>query len=82
MDGPLDVYRLFRRDRQGRRGRGVALYAVEEVESMEITSGSGTVESLWVRIKDQANNADVIEGVDCRHPIQGDDNNELLFEGN
>ncbi|RMC06994.1 hypothetical protein DUI87_16447 [Hirundo rustica rustica] len=44
----LDVSRLFRSERQDRRGRGVALYVTEELERMELTVGNGTVESLWI----------------------------------
>lgn len=52
---------------------------------MEFTTGSGTVESLWVRIKGQTNNSDIIMGVllsrsNCRPPIQGGNTNVLLFE--
>ncbi|KAJ7400469.1 hypothetical protein BTVI_105269 [Pitangus sulphuratus] len=42
----LDTYRLFRRDRQGRRGRGVTLYAIEGLECMELTAG--IAENLWL----------------------------------
>ena len=45
----MDGYRLFRRDRHSRTGGGVALYGAEGVECMELTAGSGTVESLWKR---------------------------------
>lgn len=52
-----DSSRLLRRDRQGRRGRGVALYVTEGLECLELTIGNGTVESLWIRVKGQTNNA-------------------------
>ena len=42
----MDGSRLCRRDRQGRRGRGVALYVTERIECMEISVGNGTVETL------------------------------------
>ncbi|KAM7077755.1 LOW QUALITY PROTEIN: tetratricopeptide repeat protein 33-like [Ciconia maguari] len=44
----MDGYRLFRRDRQGRRGGGVALYIREGLDCMALTVGNNTVESLWV----------------------------------
>ncbi|KAJ7398093.1 mitochondrial fission process protein 1 [Pitangus sulphuratus] len=69
----LDGYRLFRRDRQGRRGRGVARYVIERLECMEVTADNGTVESPWVRIKRQTNNVDVTMGVCYRPPSQDDD---------
>lgn len=56
----MDSSRLFRRARQGRRGRGVALYGIEALEWLELPTGNGTVENLWIRIKGQTNNADVI----------------------
>lgn len=59
----MDASRLFRRDKQGRRGRGVALYGKEGLECMELTVGDGTFESLWITIKWQTNNVDVIVGV-------------------
>ncbi|KAJ7414959.1 hypothetical protein WISP_80581 [Willisornis vidua] len=43
----LDDYRLFRRNRQGRRVVGVALYVIGGLECMEVTTGNGTVERLW-----------------------------------
>ncbi|KAJ7409031.1 hypothetical protein BTVI_58107 [Pitangus sulphuratus] len=47
---------------------------------MELTAGNSTVESLWVRIKGQTNNVDVIIGIRYRPPSQDDDANELIFE--
>ncbi|KAJ7399311.1 hypothetical protein BTVI_116089 [Pitangus sulphuratus] len=44
----LDSYRLFRRDRQGTRGGGVALYVIEGLECMELTVGNGTVRASRV----------------------------------
>ncbi|KAJ7428099.1 adaptin ear-binding coat-associated protein 1 [Pitangus sulphuratus] len=73
-------YRLFRRDRQGRRGRGVAQYVIEGLGCLELTVGNGTVESLWVRIKGQTNNVDVIMGVYYRPLSQDSDANKLFFE--
>ena len=48
----LDGYRLFRRDRQGRRGEGVALYIKKTLQSEELSlkNSHEQVESLWVRI--------------------------------
>lgn len=55
----MDDSRLCRRDGQGRRGRGVALYVTERIECIELPTGNGTVETLWVRIKEQKNDVDV-----------------------
>ena len=46
------IYTLFRRDRQERRGGGVALYIKEEIECEELKKGHEQVESLWVRDRD------------------------------
>ncbi|PKU47503.1 hypothetical protein llap_2145 [Limosa lapponica baueri] len=56
---------LFRRDRRGRRGGGVALYVKEWIESEEMSLKPSLVsdergESLWVRIKGQANMEDTV----------------------
>lgn len=64
----MDGYRLFKRDRQGRKGGGVTLYVKKECECMEINDGDDRVESLWVRIKAKANKTDIIMGVCYRPP--------------
>ncbi|KAM9590845.1 uncharacterized protein ACIBXB_005894 [Morphnus guianensis] len=46
----MDGYKLFRRDRQGRRGGGVALYVRECFDCLELDDGDERVECLWVRI--------------------------------
>ena len=42
----IDGYRLFRRDRQGRRGGGVAMYVKQGLDCVELQVGDGKVESL------------------------------------
>lgn len=76
----MDSSGLFRRDRQGRRGRGVALCVTEELECLELTAGNGAVESLWIRVKRQTNNADVTVGVCSGPPSQDSDTDKLFFE--
>ncbi|GAB0207466.1 mitochondrial enolase superfamily member 1 [Grus japonensis] len=44
----MDGYKLFRRDRQGRRGGGVALYVRECFDCLELDDGDERVECLWV----------------------------------
>ena len=46
-------YRLYRRDRIGKRGGGVVLYIKEEYTSSLISkeSGEGHSEVLWVRVQ-------------------------------
>ncbi|PKU47462.1 hypothetical protein llap_2202 [Limosa lapponica baueri] len=52
----MEGYRLFRKDRQGRQGRGVALYVSDQPERMELRLGMDEEpdKSLWVRIKGRA----------------------------
>jgi len=50
----INGYRLFRRDRRGRRGEDVALYIKKwiDCEELPLKDGHEQVESLWVRIRD------------------------------
>ncbi|PKU38944.1 rna-directed dna polymerase from mobile element jockey-like [Limosa lapponica baueri] len=49
----MEGYRLFRKDRLGRWGGGVALYVNDQLECVELLLGmdEDLTESLWVRIK-------------------------------
>lgn len=51
----MDCYRLFRRDRQDRRGGEVALYIKKGLNCTGLAVEDDMVESLWVRIKRKAN---------------------------
>jgi len=53
----IDGYRLFRRDRRGRRGRGVALYIkkLTEYEELSLKNSHEQVKSFWVRIGERGN---------------------------
>jgi len=53
----IDGYRLLRKDRRGRRGRGIALYIKKciECEDLSLKNSQEQVEILWVRIRDQGN---------------------------
>ena len=74
----MDGYKLFGRDRQGRRGHGVALYAREGFDSLELDDGNYRVECLWVRIRGKANKADVMVGVCYRPPNQDEEADEVF----
>ena len=50
----MDGYKLFRRDRQGRRGGGMVLYVGECVDVVELRAANDEVESLWIRIRRRA----------------------------
>ncbi|GAB0199663.1 hypothetical protein GRJ2_002431700 [Grus japonensis] len=60
----MEGYRFFRKDRQGRRGGGVALYVNDQLECMELHLGmeEEPTKSLWVRIKGRAGAGDIIVG--------------------
>ncbi|GAB0209472.1 hypothetical protein GRJ2_003414300 [Grus japonensis] len=77
----MEGYRLFRKDRQGRQGGGVALYVNDQLECMELYLGMDEelTESLWVRIKGRAGTGDIIAGVCYRPPNQGDPADEALY---
>ncbi|KAJ7398094.1 mitochondrial fission process protein 1 [Pitangus sulphuratus] len=74
----VDGYILFRRDRQGRRGGGVALYLRESLDSVELEVSDNMVECLWVRIRGKANKADILMGV-CYRPSDQDEEVDDLF---
>ncbi|PKU47386.1 adaptin ear-binding coat-associated protein 1 [Limosa lapponica baueri] len=79
----LDVYKLFRRDRQRRRGGGVgggALYVREGYECQELIEGNSRVECLWVRIRGRANKADIVMGVCYRPPNQNLEIDEIFYK--
>ncbi|GAB0179991.1 hypothetical protein GRJ2_000464400 [Grus japonensis] len=77
----MEGYRLFRKDRQGRRGGGITLYVNDQLECMELHLGMDEepTESLWVRIKGRAGAGDIIAGVCYRPPDQGDRADEALY---
>ena len=76
----MDGYKLFRKDRQGRRGGGVALYVKECFEVTELMTGENKVESLWVKIRGRANKADTLVGVCYRPPNQDEETDEVPYE--
>ncbi|GAB0209703.1 hypothetical protein GRJ2_003436000 [Grus japonensis] len=72
----MDGYKLFRRDRQGRRGGGVALYVKECFDCLELNDGDDKVECLWVTIRGKAKKADMV-GV-CYRPLNQDEEADIL----
>ncbi|KAK4806962.1 hypothetical protein QYF61_027329 [Mycteria americana] len=75
----MEGYRLFRRDRQGRRGGGVALYVRERLDCTALTVSDNVVENLWVRIRKVENKGDVV-GVYYQSPSQDDSTYELFYK--
>ncbi|KAJ7409996.1 hypothetical protein WISP_111312 [Willisornis vidua] len=47
---------------------------------MELTVDNGTVQSLWIRMKGQTNNVDIIMRVSYRPPSQDHGTKQLFFE--
>jgi len=77
----IDGYRLFRRDRWGKRGASVALYTKKSIqcEELSLKNGHKQVESLWVRIRDRGNKGNLVVGVYYRPPDQGQPTDEAFF---
>jgi len=77
----MEGYRLFRKDRQGRRGGGVALYVKDQLECMELRLGMDEepTENLWVKIKGRAGASDTTVGVCYRPPDQDQQVDEALY---
>ena len=74
----MDGYKLFRRDRHGRRGSGVALYARECFNYLELNDGDDRVGCLWVKIRGNSKKADIMVGVCYRPPNQDEEVNEIF----
>jgi len=66
----MDSYKLVRRDREGRRCGGVALYVRER---FDCDDGDDRVECLWVRIRRNASKADIMVVVSYRPPNQDEE---------
>ncbi len=64
----MDGYKLFRKDRQGRRCGSVTVYVRECFDVTELITGDDKVESLWVKIRGRADKADILVGVCYRLP--------------
>ncbi|RMC22386.1 hypothetical protein DUI87_00700 [Hirundo rustica rustica] len=73
-------YKLFRRDRKGRRGGGVALYIKQTFDTVGVETKEDGVECLWVRIKGKANKADILLGVCYRPPNQEEEVDNLIYK--
>ena len=76
----MDGYKLFRRDRQGRRGSGVALYVRECFDCLELKDGDDRVQCLWVRIRGKASKADIMVGVCYRPPNQDEEADKIFYK--
>jgi len=81
-DWTIDVgeYRLFRKDRQGRRGGGVTLYVKDHLECMELHLGLDEEPkvSLFVKTKCRVGTGDITVGV-CYRPPDQDERADKAF---
>jgi len=59
----MDSYKLFRWDRQGKKGGGVALYVMEHFDCTELNDCDYRIRCLLARIRGKANKADIPLGV-------------------
>ncbi|CAM5172065.1 unnamed protein product [Eretmochelys imbricata] len=76
----MDGYKLFRKDRQGRKGGGVALYVREQYDCSELRYDTAEKpECLWIKFRSVSNRSDVVVGVCYRSPDQGDEVDEAFF---
>jgi len=80
----MGVYRLFRKDRQGRRGGGAAVCVKNQLECMELHLGLESLwvkprENLWVKIKGRAGTGNITVGVCYRPPDQDERADEALY---
>jgi len=64
----MDGNKLFRRDRRGKRGGGVALYVRDCFDCIEFNDCDDKVECLWVKMRGKTNKADILLGVCYRPP--------------
>ncbi|KAG6931740.1 hypothetical protein G0U57_001044 [Chelydra serpentina] len=77
----MDGYKLFRKDRQGRKGGGVALYVREQYDCSELQYETAEKpESLWIKLRSVSNKGNVVVGVCYRPPDQGDEVDEAFFQ--
>jgi len=71
--------KLFRRDRQERRGSGVTL-CVRECFDCQTVDSDEWAKCSWVRIRGKANNVDIMVGF-CYRPLnQGEQTDEIFYQ--
>ena len=78
----IDGYKVFRRERQGKRGEGVALYIKKliQCEELSLRNSHEWVKSLWVRIRHRGNKGDLLVGVYYRLPDQGEPTDSTFLQ--
>jgi len=66
----MDGYKLFRRDKQGKRGGGVALHVRDYFDCIELDDCDDKVECFWEKRRGKANKADILLGSVIDHPTR------------
>lgn len=77
----VDSCKQFKRYRQGWRGKNIALYIKKWIDATELSLKSNyeQVESLWVRMRGQANKGNLMVGVYYKPPDQGEDVDKMFL---
>jgi len=76
----MDGYELFRRDRGGKGGGGVALYVRVCFDCIELNECDDNVEYLWIKMMGKANKADILLGACYRPPNQDEEVDEIFYK--
>ena len=76
----MDGYKLFRRDRPGKIGGGVALYVRDYFNCIELNNCEDKVECLWVKMRGKANKTDILLGICYRPPDQDEEADEVFYK--
>ena len=76
----MDGYELFRGDRQGRKGGGVALFVKECFDVEELGVGNDEVDCLWLRIRGKVCWGDILVGFCYGPPNQDEEKDEAFCE--
>lgn len=74
LNSPTEGYKLFRRERQSKRGVGIAAYNKKTTDCKELPlrNSQAKVASLWVKIRVETNKRQLVVGVYYRPPNQGE----------
>jgi len=76
----MDGYKLFKRDRRGKRGGEVVLYVRDCFDCTELDDCGDKVKCLWVKMKGKANKTDILLGVCYRPPNQDEEVDEPFYK--
>jgi len=77
----INDYKLFRRERRGKKGGGIALYIRKSIqcEELSLKNSHEQIKSLWVRIRDRGNKGHLVVGVHYRPLDQWEPTDEAFF---